>query len=29
MKVGIYGAGVGGIYAAIGLLSLGYEVDVF
>ncbi|MFT5113575.1 MAG: FAD-dependent urate hydroxylase [Parasphingorhabdus sp.] len=29
MKIGICGAGVGGISAAIGLLSLGYEVDVF
>jgi FAD-dependent urate hydroxylase len=29
MKIGICGAGVGGLSAAIGLLSLGYEVDVF
>lgn len=29
MKVGICGAGVGGLSAAIGLSSLGYQVDVF
>jgi 2-polyprenyl-6-methoxyphenol hydroxylase-like FAD-dependent oxidoreductase len=29
MRIGICGAGVGGLSAAIGLLSLGYEVDVF
>ena len=29
MKIGICGGGVGGLSAAIGLLSLGYEVDVF
>jgi 2-polyprenyl-6-methoxyphenol hydroxylase-like FAD-dependent oxidoreductase len=29
MKVGICGAGVGGLSAAIGLSSLGYDVDVF
>lgn len=29
MRIGICGAGVGGLSAAIGLLSLGYEVNVF
>ena len=29
MRIGICGAGVGGLSAAIGLLSLGYEVDIF
>lgn len=29
MKIGICGAGVGGLSAAIGFLSLGYEVDIF
>lgn len=29
MRIGICGAGVGGLSTAIGLLSLGYEVDVF
>lgn len=29
MKVGICGAGVGGLSAAIGFLSLGYDVDIF
>jgi FAD-dependent urate hydroxylase len=29
MRIGICGAGVGGLSVAIGLLSLGYEVDVF
>ena len=29
MRIGICGAGVGGLSTAAGLLSLGYEVDVF
>ena len=29
MKIGICGAGVGGLSTAIGLSSLGYDVDVF
>lgn len=29
MRIGICGAGVGGLSAAIGLISLGYDVDVF
>ena len=29
MKIGICGAGVGGLSAAIGLSSLGHDVDIF
>ena len=29
MKIGICGAGVGGLATAFGLMSLGYEVDIF
>lgn len=29
MRIGICGAGVGGLSAAIGFLSLGYDVDIF
>ena len=29
MKIGICGAGVGGLATAFGLLSLGHEVDIF
>ena len=29
MRIGICGAGVGGLATAYGLMSLGYEVDIF